>query len=574
MEFNLTSTHSQLNARISWWYKEKNINGNYSVISAQLEISKNQSVPTSGHWYGSLTVGNKKEDFSTYVSLVDDWYPVCEINNVTIYHNDDGTGSAYISGNVKGPTGTSMSSASASGSKTVTLDQIPRDAQLLTAENFTDEGNPTITYENKAGKGMELFQAGIFDSSGSTAYVAYRNISRTDKTYTFNLTTAERNTLRNAIPNDKSMTVTFKLKYKLGNQTKYSTIQKSFSITNANPTLSPTIVDTDSTITALTGDSSKLVKYYSDAKITFGADAIKGASVSSKKCLNGSQTLNNDGTFTNVESNTFQFSVTDSRGFTVTQTLTPSFVEYVKLTNNFQPNLSLGGLLTLEVKGNYFNGSFGAVSNTLNVSYRYKKEGGSYSSWAAISPSYSSNTYTGTVTFQIPNFNYRDTYVFQTKANDKLASLTSEEYVVRALPVFDWGANDFNFNVPVVIMGSPVYTDTVLYDDYSGSSSTISLTDNARNYDYIEIYFSDENGYGGGYTKVYNPNYQRVYLSLTEGGSSGFYHRYCVWTIYDNSIILDPTSAGHSYIANNYWDGGNVNKIKIYRVVGYKGVGL
>jgi hypothetical protein len=34
MEFNLTSTHSQLNARISWWYNEKSIDGNYSVISA------------------------------------------------------------------------------------------------------------------------------------------------------------------------------------------------------------------------------------------------------------------------------------------------------------------------------------------------------------------------------------------------------------------------------------------------------------------------------------------------------------------------------------------------------------
>ena len=385
--------------------------------------------------------------------------------------------------------------------------------------------------------------------------------------------TAERNTLRNAIPNAKSMTILFRLKYVLGSQTKYSSISKTFSLVNANPTLSPTIVDTDTTIIGLTGDSSKLVKFYSDAKITIGASAIKGASVSSKKCLNNGYTLNSDGTFTNVESNVFQFSVTDSRGYTATKTLTPTMIEYVKLTQNFTPKISIDGNVNLSIKGNYFNNTFGAVRNTLSVSYRYKLDGGTYSSWTTVSPTYGTNTYDCSVSFALPNFDYRQSYVFQAKANDKLISLTSDEYLVNALPVFDWGANDFNFNVPVVIMGKPVYVDTVLYDNYGGSASTITLTDNASNYDYIEIYYNDNNSNGAGYTKIHSPDGKEVHLSLVESaGSTAFYIRHCNWTISGNTITPETSTAAYAYFNGSSWSASNSNYLRIYRVVGYKGV--
>lgn len=559
---------------IFWSESSQSIDDNYTRLYVCATMWKTDGYLTSSNTptYGTITIDGTSYDLIKFQEFKDE---VCIYEDtLTIYHNSDGAKSVPISLRCNGQANTSLSGIVLSGSGTAVLTQIPRDASLLSAENFTDEGNPTITYENKAGNGMGTFQAAIYSSDGSTAYAAYRNITKTATSYTFNLTTTERNNLRNAMANAKSLDVRFYLKYVIGSTTKYAYLDRVCSITNASPTLNPSVVDTDTTIIALTGNSSKLVKYYSDAKITIGAGAVKGATVSSQKCLNSGYTLSSDGTFTNIESNVFKFTVTDSRGYSATQTLTPTMIEYVKLTQNFTPKISIDGNVNLSISGNYFNGSFGAVNNTLSVSYRYKIDGGSYSSWTAVSPSYGTNNYTCSVSFALTNFDYRNSYVFQVKANDKLISLQSDEYLVNALPVFDWGANDFNFNVPVVIMGSPVYVDTVLYDNYGGSPSTITLADNVSNYDYIEIYYNDNNSNGAGYTKIHSPDGKEVHLSLVESaGSTACYIRHCNYTISGNTITPETSTASYVYFNGSSWSASNSNYLRIYRVVGYKGVG-
>jgi hypothetical protein len=37
-----------------------------------------------------------------------------------------------------------------------------------------------------------------------------------------------------------------------------------------------------------------------------------------------------------------------------------------------------------------------------------------------------------------------------------LTTTTSEEYVAKVLPVFDWSAEDFNFNVPINLNGQTI----------------------------------------------------------------------------------------------------------------------
>ena len=51
---------------------------------------------------------------------------------------------------------------------------------------------------------------------------------------------------------------------------------------------------------------------------------------------------------------------------------------------------------------------------------------------------------------------YKAKYTFQAKAIDKLITKESVERTVKAVPVFDWGEEDFNFNVPVTIQGKDV----------------------------------------------------------------------------------------------------------------------
>ena len=151
-----------------------------------------------------------------------------------------------------------------------------------------------------------------------------------------------------------------------------------------------------------------------------------------------------------MESGTFQFSATDSRGNTTTKTLTTAFVDYVKLTCDLSNQIPDGnGNLTVSVSGNYFHGSFGAKANSLKVYYRYKPYGGSFGSWQAMSVSISGNEYTASAA--VSGLDYRTAYVFESYAQDALATVYSGSRTVKAAPVFDWSEGDFCFHVPVTM---------------------------------------------------------------------------------------------------------------------------
>ena len=338
-----------------------------------------------------------------------------------------------------------------SGSFNITLPQIPRQANLTSAPDFTDEGNPTVNYNNPAGTAVEELVCGIYNDAGSVAYAAYRDVSKTGTSYTFNLTDAERDALRQACTGN-SMTVRFYLKTKIGGTYYYSSIAKTMTITNGNPTLSPTVVDTNSTTIALTGDNNKLIKYFSNAQWAHNAAAVKKASISQYIMSNGGTSYNTpSGTINGVQNNSFAFTVKDSRGNVTSQTLTRTMINYVKLTADLSVKMTVAGEATLKCTGNYFDGSFGSQSNTLTFKYRYKELNGSYGDWVTATPSKSGNTYSISPT--ISGLDYRKKYVFQFNVVDKLMNVNSAEISARALPVFDWSEEDFNFNVPVTFSG-------------------------------------------------------------------------------------------------------------------------
>ena len=342
---------------------------------------------------------------------------------------------------------TRISSGVISATNSLELTDIPRFATIESAPNFNDEENPTITYSNPAGTSIESLRACI-SLDGTNADIEYRDISKTGTSYTFNLTDAERNVLRNATTGGNTRTVKFYVRSEIGGSHEGSNLARTFTIKNPNPTINPTITDTNSTTVALTGSSSKLVKYYSNAAITIGAAAVKGASLTSQKVTCGGKSLTANGTINAVESGSFVFTAKDNRGNTTTKTVTPSFVNYVKVTCGLGNNMpSADGSMTVKASGNYFNGSFGSKSNSLKVYYRYKTAGGSYGSWAAMTVTLNGNAYSATA--NLTGLDYQTNYIFQAYAVDALATVYSTEQSVKAEPVFDWGQGDFNFNVPV-----------------------------------------------------------------------------------------------------------------------------
>ena len=449
----LTRTGSgYLTGRIVWSSESNGTQANTSTVTASLQIQRSAQNTTTGTFTGTFTVGGSSESISVHTSLPSYEWVTLKTITVTVSHNANGEGSCYLYAKVNGPGGTTMEGTSVSGAQTVALDTIPRFASIVSAPDFNDEENPTITYSNPAGNNVAALEACI-SLDGSAADIAYRSISNTGTTYTFSLTEAERNVLRSATVGANSRTVFFIVRTNIGGSLGNGSIRRTFTIKNPNPTISPTITDSNSNTYALTGNRNKLVRYCSNAAVTIGASAVKQASMTSKKVTCGSKSLTADGTLNAVESDRFVFTATDSRGNTTVKTVTVPFVEYIRLTCSLANNLpDAVGNMSVRATGNYFSGSFGKTTNTLEVQYRYKVRGGSYGDWVAFE-TVDKGTVGYAATANLTGLDYQTAYVFQARAIDKINTngVESAEKVVISEPVFDWGKNDFNFNVPVTM---------------------------------------------------------------------------------------------------------------------------
>lgn len=354
------------------------------------------------------------------------------------------------------------------------LDRIPRKATLTSCSDFTDEDNPTIYYTNPAGTAVTKLEACI-SLTGLHDDVEYRDISISGTSYTFNLTDINRTTLRNAtLSGSDSRLVYFYLRTWIGSDYYDSDKQEvAFTVVNCEPELNPTLSVIGD---RLTGDSDTVIKGYTNVQVATGAVAKKGASITSQTISCGSYTIyGSEGTIEKVESGRFIFSATDNRGKTVTQTITKDVINYLKLTCNLDITApDAEGDLSFRIFGNFFNNSFGEVTNTLKVEYRYKISGEEYGDWVVVNPTLSDKEYAAVV--NLTGLDYRKSYTFQARAADEVYEnyIATVERVIRTLPTFDWGEGDFNFNVPVSVSNvDKGLTEPVVYPIERGSGSDL-----------------------------------------------------------------------------------------------------
>lgn len=525
----------------------QSIANNQSTITCGMYIKSPSSSYSIGPWkdYGSY-LPTTNSTFTHNLPEFKGSHTITTGRTMTVTHDSAGNATATI----YWKSGYSSSWAKykkPSGSFNITLPQIPRQANLTSAPDFTDEGNPTVNYNNPAGTAVEELVCGIYNDAGNVAYANYRDVSKTGTSYTFSLTDAERDALRQACTGN-SMTVRFYLKTKIGGTYYYSSIAKTMTITNGNPTLSPTVVDTNSTTIALTGDNNKLIKYFSNAQWAHNAAAVKKASISQYIMSNGGTSYNTpSGTINGVQNNSFAFTVKDSRGNVTSQTLTRTMINYVKLTADLSVKMTVAGEATLKCTGNYFDGSFGSQSNTLTFKYRYKELNGSYGNWVTATPSKSGNTYSISPT--ISGLDYRKKYVFQFNVVDKLMNINSAEISARALPVFDWSEEDFNFNVPVTFSGG-VNTSFLLNAIYPVGSIYMSVNN-----------ISPETLFGGTWEQLQNRflvGAGDIYTAGNTGGAATHEHLYKVgFRPYYGALIGNDSDAIMLYnYQNNSWSSG------------------
>ena len=373
----------------------------------------------------------------------------------TFTHNDSGARSfsAYAEGAIY------SASVNCSGTGSWSFEPIPRFAAILTAPNFSDIDNPTITYSNPAGNNLTGLKACI-SLTGAIDDIHYRDISKTAGRYTFNLTDAERKILRQAVTSGGSVKVHFFVWSTIGGAEKRDYLTVTFSLTDYLPIINPTLKDVGSVTTALTGNPKIMIKNCSIIECAINATARKEATISLTQITNGPyRSSNATAWFEQSPVNEFYFYAQDSRGNSVGKYMyMDGVVDYVPLTCSATYEKELANDNTAKIKinvsGNYFNNTFGAVRNSLQLYYRYKTNSGEYGNWVAVTPTFNGNSYSASV--EVTGLGYKDTFTFMCKASDALNVVETNPYPIKIVPVFDWGEDDFSFNVPIAIEGKAV----------------------------------------------------------------------------------------------------------------------
>ena len=358
---------------------------------------------------------------------------------ITATHKSDGTLNGYtIATWSKDKSGSYIPNDNSVETDWTTLTNIPRGATLLTAPNFTDLQNPTITYSNPAGSSVTSLQACI-SLVVATDDVPYRDIPKNGSSYTFNLTDTERNTLINAITTGNSRTLRFYVKTIIGGSTLYSSKDVTFTLVDANPTIaSITYDDTNPTTYALTNNNQIIIQNKSTLNFDFTTiSARKNATLSSVKInINGNvqtQSLSGSsvatlsylyGVVDVAENTTATITLTDSRGLTTTYTKQITMWEYSSPTaiittyrdNNFYTSSKIN------VDANY--SSLGG-NNTIVIRYRIKKSTeNSWGNWVTIND----NTLT--------SFNADNEYAWDVQVEVEDALNSSQTYTInKALDV-------------------------------------------------------------------------------------------------------------------------------------------
>ena len=411
-------------------------------------------------------------NFKFQISTSDPAEQLIKSGTVTVAH--DGDGSKTMSFDVSTPDATWIAPTNAPTAMRMTgewkLTTIPR-ASSVSAIN-ADIGSDTIIIISRA---SSAFTHTITYKFGDLTGTIATKTTKTSIPWTVPKSFYEE------ITNAKSGTVTLTCKTYSGSTLlgeKTTTFRATASEALCKPDVSGTAVVTDELTKGLTGNDHTVIRYVSEVEAAITANPKNGATIASRT-VNG-KALTDTLDFTKAGTGAFVFAATDSRGYTGSRTVNLDFVSYIPLTltptvNRVTPT---GDIVVLDIKGNFWEGNFGAVDNALTISYQYRPDGGEWSDAVEISgASISRDGYS--VSAEVPRIDYRESYVFRFTAKDSAMTLTQEVGLSVGIPVFDWGKEDFRFNVPVEVVGS-ILSDWCKVDAKGGWSS-LSLQKNGVN---------------------------------------------------------------------------------------------
>jgi hypothetical protein len=360
------------------WSAVKNAAGNYSDVTVKhtLVIGSAYSLDIASRT-NTCSVGGVSQDYTSgSINQKGGSVPLgTTVHRVS--HNADGTKTAQITDtfNINATIdGKKVGSITASGS--ISLDRIAGNATIVTANDFTDETDPTLTYSNPSPSSCDVsieFAGGSITRDGA--------ISGASGSYTMQLTDSERTTLRNASKNSPTLKVTYGLKTTIDGTAYYSRADRKMNIVDAAPELGAvSYEDANAATVAVTGDKSRIVQNHSTLAVKVPtATAEKGATIASYTIAFGgvSKTVTSPGTVSlgavDVSySQALTVTAKDSRGFTASKSVQVTVDDYNAPTavidlhrlNNFEPTT----YITANARHSYLNGK-----NSVTISTKFKK---------------------------------------------------------------------------------------------------------------------------------------------------------------------------------------------------------
>lgn len=426
----------------NWSVKSQNVANNQTTIQWSL-------VGSGDYTYGWVTCGN----FKVTIDGKQVYYSATRINvysgtvvaSGTYTFTHDNSGKKSFS--ARAEAGIYYVAVNCSGSGSWSLPDIARNATITKAPNFNDEANPTINYSNPAGNNVTSLQACI-SLTGAVADIPYREISKTGTSYTFNLTEAERNTLRQNT-SGKTRTVYFFIQTVINGQTLRNSKAVTLTITNANPVIGTlSYKDSKASTVAITGNDQQIIQNQSILQLIIASVTPKKyASISKVEYLINSYSVDitssygspvNIGTINYSSNFNLIVRVTDSRGYVSTKTITIQMLAWklpyatiqIARQSNFYAETDM-----------LVNAYFSSVDNqnSVTIKYQYKK---------STEVNYSALVTIANNTQVTASFDNAYDYDFKFIVSDLFGSTTYNMVLAKGIPLmfFDRNLNSVGVN--------------------------------------------------------------------------------------------------------------------------------
>lgn len=346
-------------------------------------------------------------------------------------------------------------------------------------------------------------------------------------------------------------------------------------VVNSNPTFEVSYEDSNSKTVAITGDNQHIIRNNSTLKISISnAQALNSATLKSITAvvngnaytgtLNGSTGTINVGVV-NISSDVkVTVKLTDSRGNEVIREITVLVYDWTLPS----------AIIKLNRKSNYYsesilnvNANYSSIGgeNEITIKYRTKKVANStFSTYTTIQ----NNTDT--------NFTADNEYEWNVQVNvaDKLGNTTYNLILPKGIPIayfdtkkYSFGVNCFPKHDKSLEVNGVCLSGEVLYNSASGTAGTVTLSDSAENYTYIEIFYRSSGDNACGSVKVFNPNGKLVHLGTIHYIADYDYAKFALVSVSGSMITFNQNY--QITLKNNGSVYSAENAIFITRVVGY-----